>query len=105
MCVCVCICVFAGAVNTHGVLVTQNTMGVELESVLMSESNSILNQLLLHLSSCKKRIIAGISIIANIGETHPVELGSDEQLVRNHCLPFSFVYVPHSLGSSMHVIL
>ena len=63
-------------------------MGVELESVLMSESNSILNQLLLHLSSCKKRIIAGISIIANIGEMHPVELGNDEQLVRTGAFHF-----------------
>ena len=60
-------------------------MGVELESVLISESNSILNQLLLHLSSCKKRVIAGISIIANIEEMHPVELSSDEQLVRGLC--------------------
>ena len=60
-------------------------MKVELESVLRSEANHILNQLLLNLSLFKKQVMAGVCFIARVGEREPLEFSSDENLVSDGC--------------------
>ena len=53
--------------------------GFDMTALLHSESRSVLNLLLLHLSTYKVRVLAGIKIVAGIKRTVSIE--SEEHVV------------------------
>ena len=55
--------------------------GFDMTALLHSESRSVLNLLLLHLSAYKVRVLAGIRIVAGIKKTVSIE--SEEHVVSN----------------------
>ena len=74
-------------------------MKVDLESVLRSEANHILNQLLLNLSLYKKQVMAGVCFIARVGEREALDSDSEENLVSDmsvcaqYSCSLSYIYV------------
>ncbi len=62
----------------------------EMTTLLLSNMKNILNLLLLHLSTHRERVLAGIKMLAEMnqlaGEEKPLQMDSEKQMVSWHCL-------------------
>ena len=68
----------------------QSVGDFEMTTLLRSDMKNVLNLLLLHLSTHRERVLAGIKMLAEVnqlaGEEKPLQMDSEKQMVSWHCL-------------------
>ena len=70
-----------------------------MTTLLRSDMKNVLNLLLLHLSTHRERVLAGIKMLAELnqlaGEEKPLQMDSEKQMVSWHCL---YCTISHGSG-------